>query len=107
VLVEDTADALYRKQADPAGPDVDLAGAQVGGIRQNRPVLGPVPTAGLQTGRHPGRQVIGAEVGDIGDLGQRQGGRRSTADLGSALDELDLLRRDPQVVRGDRDDPFP
>ncbi len=53
------------------GHDIDLARAQMRGVDPDESRFGGVPRARLEPGGHSGRQRVRVEVGDRGDLAQR------------------------------------
>ena len=60
------------QQRDLTGVDVDLAGAHVGGVGPDGERLGSIARRRLEPHRDVRRQRLVAEVGDVGDLGERQ-----------------------------------
>ncbi len=101
VLGDDVA-----QQLDLAGFDVDLAGAHVGGVGPDAERFGAVAGARLEAHRHVGRELVLAEVGEVGDLGHRHARRRRPLDRGETTLDHDVVGRRFEHVGGDRRDPL-
>src|SRR4029078_5512289 len=88
VLADDVS-----QQPDLTGDDVDLAGAHVARVHPDRARLAGVPRTRFQPGRYAGRHAGLVQVGEGGEVGERDAGRRGAAHARPALPELDVVRR--------------
>ena len=96
VLAHDVA-----QDRDEPGAHVDLAGAHVRGVHEDRPGIGRVAGARLEPGLQARRQGVRLEVGEAGDLGERHADRRRAPHARTAPGQLDVLGRRLQLVGGD------